>query len=154
MEYEVTMTDVAARPTAVVPATTTWPEFPTLWGTLLDQVWACLRANGIERGSRNVMLYRDPRDHDDVPRVDVEVGVELLRPCPLTGNVVASVLPAGRVAMTVHRGPYPGLAAAHQAVSDWCAANGQRPVGTRWEVYGPHDADPANVWTEVSWLLA
>jgi effector-binding domain-containing protein len=88
---------------------------------------------------------------DDVPHV--EVGVELLVPCPLTGRVVASALPAGQVAMTVHRGPYSGLAAAHRAVLDWCAAQGKRKTGTRWEVYGPHNDDPAKVWTEVYYLL-
>ena len=147
MTHEVTVTEVASRPTAVVAATTTWQEFPALWRTLLDEVWACLRAAGIQRGCRNIMLYRD-----DVPHV--EVGVELLQPCPLTGRVVASTLPAGRVATTVHRGPYTGLAAAHQAVHDWSAAHGLRLAGPRWEVYGPHRDDPAEVWTEVYWLLA
>jgi hypothetical protein len=51
MSYQVTMTDVEARPTAVVPATTTWQEFPTLWRELSDEVWACLHAGGIYRGS-------------------------------------------------------------------------------------------------------
>jgi effector-binding domain-containing protein len=149
MTYDVTAVEVAARPTAVVAATTTWPEFPALWRHLLDEVWQCLRASGIDRGCRNVMLYRD-----DTPRVDVEVGVELRQPCTLTGRVVASSLPAGPVAMTVHWGAYAGLGVAHQAVHDWCAANGRRPAGTRWEVYGPHDDDPAKVWTEVYWLLS
>jgi effector-binding domain-containing protein len=50
------------------------------------------------------MLYLD-----DTSRV--EVGVELLRPCPLTGRVVSSSLPAGRVAKTVHYGSYAELGA-------------------------------------------
>ncbi len=41
------MTDAGARPTAVVAAATTWPEFPARWQQLLDQVWACLRAGGM-----------------------------------------------------------------------------------------------------------
>ena len=93
------------------------------------------------------MLYRD-----DVPHV--EVGVELGQPCTLTGRVVASTLPAGQVAMTVHRGPYAGLESAHEAMLDWCAAQGRRPPGPRWEVYGPHRDNPAEVWTEVYWLLS
>ncbi len=109
MPYQVTETDVVARPTAVVAATTTWQEFPTLWRDLLDEVWTCLRAGGVVRGCRNVMLYWDDTPH-------VEVGVELHVLCPLTGRVAASTLPAGQVAMTVHRGPYAGLAAAHRAV--------------------------------------
>jgi effector-binding domain-containing protein len=143
----VNVVDVVARPTAVVAATTTWQEFPMLWRELLNEVWTCLRACGIHHGCRNVMLYRD-----DVPHV--EVGVELSQPCVLTGRVVASALPAGRVACTVHRGPYAGLAAAHAAVLEWCAAQGRRLAGPRWEVYGPHSDDPADLWTEVYYLMS
>ncbi len=81
-------------------------------------------------------------------------GVELLVPCRLSGRVIASALPAGPVAMTVHWGAYAALGAAHRAVTNWCAAQGQRRVGPRWEVYGPHKADLAKVWTEVYYLLA
>ncbi len=147
MAYEVTVIEVAARPTAVVAATTTWQEFPTLCKDLLDTVWACLRAGGVDRGCPNVMLYLD-----DVPHV--EVGVELRRPCPLTHPVVSSELPAGQVAMTVHRGPFSGIRAAHTAVRDWCEANGRPLAGPRWEVYGPHSDNPAELTTEVYWLLA
>jgi effector-binding domain-containing protein len=143
----VTVAKVAARPTAVIAATTTWREFPTLWKELLDEVWACLRAGGVERGCRNVMLYRDNVPH-------VEVGVELSQPCRLTGRVVTSTLPAGQVALTVHRGPYAGLASAHRAVLDWCALQRRRPAGPRWEVYGPHSEDPTDLWTEVYYLLS
>jgi effector-binding domain-containing protein len=146
MSYTVTVTDVVARPTVVVPSTTTWREFPTLWRDLLDEVWVGLRSSGIDQGCRNVMLY-----WDNVPHV--EVGVELHEPCPLTGRVVASALPAGQVAMTVHRGSYRDLALAHQAVLDWCNMHERLPVGPRWEVYGPHNDDPTQVWTEVYYLL-
>ncbi len=147
MSYQVTIADVAARPTAVVAAATTWPEFPALWSQLLDEVWACLRAAGIHGGCRNIMLYLD-----DVPHV--EVGVLLDQPCPLTGRVVTSALPTGRVASTVHYGTYQGLAGAHRAVLAWCARQGLRAAGPRWEIYGPHRDDPAEVWTEVHCLLA
>jgi effector-binding domain-containing protein len=145
MAYEVTAVDVDARATAVVSATTTWREFPTLWRPLLDEVWACLRAGGITSGCRNVMLYLD-----DTPRV--EVGVVLTQPCPLTGRVVSSRLPSGRVARTVHRGSY-DLGPAHRAVVDWCAERGLERTGVSWEVYGPHDPDPAKIWTEINHLL-
>src|SRR5271165_2518941 len=147
MSYQVTVADVAARPTAVVAATTTWQEFPTLWKELLDEVWPCLHAGGVQGGCPNVMLYRD-----DVPHV--EIGVELRQPCPLTGRVVSSALPAGQVARTIHQGPYAGLVSAHRAVLDWCATQGRRPTGPRWEVYGPHREDPAELRTEVYYLLS
>jgi effector-binding domain-containing protein len=147
VDFEVTVAAVPARRTAVIAAVTTWREFPTLWGQLLGEVWGCLREGGIERGCRNVMLYRD-----SVPTV--EVGVLLDQPCLLTGRVVASTLPAGTAATTVHRGSFADLGAAHDAVVGWCAAQGHRLTGTRWEVYGPHDDDPAQQWTEISWLVS
>jgi effector-binding domain-containing protein len=138
---------VAARPTVVVAATTTWPEYPKLWKSLLDEVWACIRAGGIQGGCRNVMLYLDEVPH-------VEVGVELIQPCPLTGRVVASRLPGGTVARTIHWGSYDALGGAHDAVKKWCRENGRPRAGPWWEVYGPHRDDPAEVWTEVYYLLS
>jgi effector-binding domain-containing protein len=147
VDYEVSITEVGSRQTAVVAATTTWRDFPALWGQLLGEVWECLHAGGIYRGCRNIMLYLD-----SVP--NVEVGVLLDQPCPLTGRVVASALPAGTAATTVHRGPFGAVGAAHDAVLGWCAAHGHRPDGTRWEIYGPHNDDPAQQSTEVYWLLS
>jgi effector-binding domain-containing protein len=146
VSYAVSEAAVEPRPTAVVPATTTWQEFPRLWKELLDEVWACLRAGGVQRGCRNVMLYLDDAPH-------VEVGVVLTRACPLVGRVVASSLPGGRVATAVHRGSYEGLGSAHQAVREWCRDRGVELAGPRWEVYGPHREDPAEIWTEVYYLL-
>jgi hypothetical protein len=44
MSQSVTVDKVPAIPTAVVAASTTWQDFPTVWKPLLDEVWACLRA--------------------------------------------------------------------------------------------------------------
>lgn len=146
MGYEVTIAEVEARPTAVLRATTTWLEYAALWPRLSGEVWACLRAGGVNRGCPNIMLYLD-----DVP--NVEVGVWLRVACELTGRVVRSSLPAGRAATTVHRGPYDRLADAYRALLDECAASGERPTRTRWEIYGPHRDDPAELTTQIFWML-
>ena len=91
-----------------------------------------LRAGGAEKAGHNVMLYKD-----DVP--NVEVGVQVAGPFPPVGQVVPSVLPAGRVVATVHR---------------WAAAHGHRLTRVRWEIYGDWSDDPAAVETEIRWQLA
>jgi len=146
MTDEVTLRTVEARPTLVVPAHTSWPEFPGLWRSLLDEVWGCLRAAGITRGCPNVMLYLDDDPH-------VEIGVLPSRPCPTTGRVVRSALPAGSIATTLHRGPYEYLGDAHEAVHRWCRGQGLALAGPRWEIYGPHRDDPAELTVEVCYLL-
>jgi effector-binding domain-containing protein len=145
--HTITTLLVAARPTAVIAAATPWPEFPSLWKKLLDEVHASVRWGGGGHKGRNVMLYLD-----GVP--NVEVGVELDQPVEIEGpRVVRSTLPAGEVAMTVHRGSYAGLGEAHDAVGRWFGERGITPAGPRWEVYGHHYDDPALIETEIFYLL-
>ena len=149
MDYAVRIVTTAPTPTAVVAESTSWEEFPQLWGELLGEVWTVLRDSDLKTG-RNVMLYKD-----DSP--NVEVGAEVSDSFTPTGRVVPSSLPAGRAATGVARGApsTAGLASAHAAVRDWCAANGHELSGVRWEIYGHwlEDQDPALFETEVYWLL-
>ncbi len=147
MGAEVRLVTTTARPTAVVVAVTTWDEFPSLWGRLLDQVYACLEAIDPRDRGHNVMLYKD-----DLPTV--EVGVEVQVPFTPTGDVVASALPAGPTAMALHRGPYDRLGTTHDAIWEWCKANDRRLAGPRWEIYGDWHEDPSELLTEVYYLLA
>lgn len=148
----VRLVTVAARPTAVVAATTTWSEFPKLWGALLEQVYEFVRARpelaagtGSERW-QNVMLYRDQRP-------DVEVGVLVSQPFQPEGSVTLSALPAGEVVAATHRGDYAKLGVTHEAVRSYAAAHGRELAGPCWEIYGHAPPDPREAETEVFWLL-
>jgi effector-binding domain-containing protein len=143
---DVHIVSVAARPTAIVAASTTWKEFPRLWGKLLDQVYEFLKTSEVRQTGHNVMLYKD-----DVP--NVEIGVEVGGPFTSSGSVVSSALPAGDVATCTHRGSYDGLGSAHEAIIDWCTTNGRERAGPRWEIYGDWHEDPAQMETEVCYLL-
>ena len=148
----VRFTAVEARPTAVVAQTTTWTEFPKLWGLLLDQVYEFVRprrelatGDGDELW-QNVMLYKDQRP-------DVEVGVLVSGPFQVEGSVIPSALPGGEVATATHRGDYAKLGVTHEAVRDYAAARGREFAGPCWEIYGHATPDPSQAETEVFWLL-
>jgi effector-binding domain-containing protein len=144
--YEVSVRETAESPTAVVAQETTWEDFPGLWRSLLDEVYAFLRGGGATQSGHNVMLYRD-----DVP--NVEVGVQVAGTFAPSGRVVPSALPAGRVASAIHRGSYDELDGAHRAIREWCAARGHKLTGTRWEIYGDWRENPEELETEVNYLL-
>jgi effector-binding domain-containing protein len=148
----VTFVTVEARPTAVIAQATSWEEFPSLWGQLLDEVYRFVRprgdlatGDGSERW-QNMMLYKDDRP-------DVEVGVLVARRFEPAGRVISSLLPAGEVATAIHRGDYAGLGSTHDAVRAHVAAGGREPAGPRWEIYGHWREGPAELETEVFWLL-
>lgn len=95
---------------------------------------------------------RPANDVDNVP--NVEVGVQVTGLFTPTGPVVPSRLPAGRVARTVHRGPYDQLDDPDRAVREWCSARGLALAGARWEICGDWRDDPVELETEVCYLLA
>jgi len=148
-DHNVEIVTVAGCPTAVSRGVAkSWEEFASRWKPMLDGVWEFLGQNDLRTDGHNVMIYRN-----NVPNLEFEVGVQVARTFEPAGAVVPSSLPRGRAAHTIHRGDYAGLGEAHDAIARWCRTNGHTPSGTRWEVYGDWDEDPANVQTDVYWLL-
>ena len=151
MAYDVTVERLTVCPTAVVRADTTWQAFPALWPTLLGEVWSFLRTNpDLHTDGHNVMLYRR-----DVPGIElrVEVGVQVTRPFDASGRVVASALPPGEAATTIHTGSPAEVGSAHAAVRSWCNGRGRDVTGISWEVYGDPDARTGHFDIAVYWEL-
>ena len=55
--------------------------------------------------------------------------------------------------MTTHLGDYGRLREANAAILAWCRANDRLRAGPSWEVYGHWQTDPAQLHTEVCYLL-
>jgi effector-binding domain-containing protein len=147
---EVLVKTIEPTPIAAVIASTTWSEFPTAWGPMLDAVWAFLRGEapaGLYTHGHNVMLYKD-----DVP--NVEVGVQVNRPFDPAGRVVPSSLPGGRVATATHSGPITDIGHTHDAVRAWSQANGYQLTGVRWEIYGDPDPATGHFNVDVFWPVS
>ena len=149
MTVDVTIKTVQPTPTAVVVAAATWPEFPSMWGPMLDKVWSFLRNDapeGLYQRGHNIMLYKD-----DVP--NVEVGVQVSGSFDPVDNVVPSTLPGGLVAIATHVGPIAKIGDTHQAVREWSKANGYLLAGPRWEVYADPDPSTGEFDVDVFWSL-
>jgi effector-binding domain-containing protein len=119
------------------------------FGRHLDQVYAAARAGSVQLDGQNIFIYRDCID--DQLTVDFCVGATA--PFAPVGAVMPLYSPGGLAAVTTHRGDYGGLDAANAAISAWCRAHDRPLAGPSWEVYGHWHADPAQLRTEVYYLL-
>ena len=143
-----------ATPRAIAAVRVRLPigRVPSTFAEYLDQVYAAGRGGAIQLDGQNIFVYRSGAGADT--EVDVEFGVGVKSPFSPLGAVRYSELPVGDVATATHWGDYARLGEAHDAVIAWCRTHGRALTGTRWEVYGHWNDDPAQRRTDVYYLLA
>ncbi|MCC7084724.1 MAG: GyrI-like domain-containing protein [Pirellulales bacterium] len=150
MEYEIRLEQQDYCPLAVVRRRAKQLELPKVVPEACGAVWSVIRADQVAGAGRHVAIYFDCA-------INLEVGVELTAPFVGQGEVIGSSLPTGPVAATTHYGPYGGLYKAHEAIQQWCAANGRALGGPSWEVYAHWEdewnKDPGKIRTDVYYLL-
>ena len=117
----------------------------------LDQVYAAAKTGAVQLDGQNIFLYRPVADSRS--EFEVEFGVGVKAPFAPVGNVQMSALPSGNAATTVHWGDYRELGKAHDAIREWCRANGTALAGPSWEIYG-HWQEGVTPRTDVYYLVA
>src|SRR5262245_13271873 len=123
MNYQVVTKTVSSQQLAAVRRRVRIGEVGKHWKPALDLVWEFLRRHeGLRTDGHNCFLYHHPVKGE--AEMIVDFGVQVVRSFQDSGEVVFTETPAGEVVMTTHIGSYAKLAAAHQAITSWCEANG------------------------------
>jgi len=146
MENRVQVQQVASRTTAVVRRRAKVSELAQVLPQGCGEVWTFLRSSQIPHPGRNLALYLDEE-------MNLEAGVEVAKPFAGNDRVFCSCTAAGTVATLAHVGPYHRLPEAHEAIRQWCLDNGHALAGPNWEVYDHWNDDPAQLRTDVFYLL-
>jgi len=152
LDYEITVEVVSPLTLAAVRATVPVSGIATTWKPALDKVWAYLRMNHVSNAGLNVFLYHHP-EHSGDP-MDIDFGVQVSSRFNAEGDIKCVETPSGRVAQTVHIGPYDRLGNAHAAVHRWCKTNNRSIADASWEIYGHWNNNPEKLETTIRYLLA
>ncbi|MEO8032725.1 MAG: GyrI-like domain-containing protein, partial [Gemmatimonadota bacterium] len=138
MTYDLRVVEIAPQLTAVIRGQAAAEKLSSVIPAACGEVWQYMKAAGHPKPGHNVALYLDGT-------VTFEAGAEVSAAFLPGPKVFCSQLPGGTVATVTHVGDYQ-LAPAHQAIRNWCGANG-RSSTLNWEIYGHGTDDPAKIRT-------
>ena len=147
---ECSIATVERELTAVAKARVPFDRLPEAERSLRAKIDAVLPSLGVGPLGRAFTLWRPPADG----LFDMEPGVIVSRVFAPVGEVVPSILPAGRTAHLLLRGPYDGIPGAWQTLFDWSARKGLKLAGINWQIYGEWNDDPAKLETSLYALSA
>jgi hypothetical protein len=147
--YQVREVPVTPRQVAGVGAQVPRGKVAEQFGRHLDQVYAAGRSGAVALDGQNIFIYRAAT----AAELTLDFCVGITAPFDPVGAVQPLETPGGVAAMVVHQGDYRGLGGANAAIVVWCEANGRKRAGPSWEVYGHWHDDPAQLVTEVYYLL-
>lgn len=147
MSHECKIEERSVQPTLSVRTRTPVAKLPDVMGPAFGQIMAYLGGQGAYPAGPPYAAYYN-MDMDDL---DVEIGMPVAQPLAGQGEVQASEISAGRVACTVHTGPYEELGKAYAALEQFMAAQNVDGTGVAYEFYlnDPGEAKPNELQTEI-----
>ena len=147
------LVEVTEQPTAVIRGRVPMAELPAFFDRAFGALAEWLGRHGVTPTGPAFARYPGPPGEV----ADLEVGFPVESTIEVDGDIEPSTLPAGTAARTVHAGGYDGIGETWGALAQWIASEGRAPGAALWETYVTEptpETDPADLRTELTWLLA
>ena len=141
-KYEFKIETVEAQPTMTirfkVPPVS--EKISAKYGEAFGAIVAHILSNGGQPSGAPFGRYHAVKEDE----LDIEAGLPVVKAIKGEGDIKANELPGGRVATTVHFGPYKNLGLAHGALMKRVSEKGYKPTGSMWESYVTDPTDEAD----------
>ncbi len=91
----------------------------------------------------------------DMENLDVEMGFPVSKPYPAKGDIKPGVIPAGKQAVAMFKGPYAKMEPIYTALTAWVAEQGYEPSGICYEHYfnSPMEVSEGELLTKIVFVL-
>ena len=152
MSYTIVKQDKTETPFLFIRRQVKPEDIAEALGSMLPTVFQYATAKGIAFAGPPTVRY--PSFGPGL--VTLEAGLPVAVQAEGEGEIELGALTGGPAATTVHKGPYDGLGAAHEAVQAWLVENGKVSGGAPWESYlnDPGEVpNPADWLTEINWPI-
>jgi effector-binding domain-containing protein/DNA-binding transcriptional MerR regulator len=152
--YEVHLRETKTQIAASVRGRAAWSDLGAFVGTAIMEIVRAASDQGVRLAGPAFAMYHSADTTED--EVDLEAGMPVAEPIEPTGRAVATTIPGGPAATTVHAGRYEEIGPAYRALGEWVQEHGHETAGPPREVYivGLDQVrDPGALRTELVWPI-
>ncbi len=150
MTYQCEIKDQPAQPTLTIRTHAAAEQLPQLCGQTYGAIMQYLSELGEQPAGMPFAAYYNM----DMKNLDVEIGFPVPHALPDRGEIKCSTLPVGKIATTMHLGPYDTVGPAYEALTKFVEANGCAPTGVAYEFYfSEPETPPEQIQTQIVFPL-
>jgi effector-binding domain-containing protein len=152
MGYQIETKEMQSQPIVSIRATTDEAGLGKFFETTYPVLTSSIQSEGLQpTGPPFARYFKFSKEE-----VDVEGGVPVSGSPKGGGDVNAGEIPGGRVASTMHVGPYDKLGDAYAAIETFMKENGLEAAGPPMEIYWSdpqEEKDTSKLQTEIVWPI-
>lgn len=151
MEGKVEVVETNEQPVLSIKMITSVDELPMVIGEAYGKIYTYLGELGQGPVGMPFVGYLDM----DMDNLNVEIGFPVAEKLPSKDNMEASLIPGGKKATCIHKGPYKELCNTYDQMSKWLMDNKMNPSGVVYEYYfnSPEEVPESELLTKIVFLL-
>jgi effector-binding domain-containing protein len=152
--YEIHLRETRDQLAATIRGRAPWAEIASFVGGGLAEICGAMGEQGVRFAGPPFVVYHLANANE--AEIDAEVGMPTADPIEPVGRVVATTIPGGLTATTLHCGRYENLHQAYRALGEWIQEHGHEMAGPCREIYlnDPNEvADAGALRTEIVWPI-
>lgn len=151
MEYQFELIDEKEQPVLSMRTRTSVDKLPQELGKAYGAIVRYIEEIGEKTEGPAFAAYYNM----DMNDLDVEMGFLVPKPIPGKGEIRANVIPAGKQAVYLYKGPYAEMEPAYNALTAWIAEKGYVPTGVSYEFYynSPMEVPESELLTKIMFPL-
>ena len=151
MENKFAVIETDAQPVLVVRTIISVDKLPQVIGKAYMEIMAYLGELKEQPADMPFVAYYNM----DMEKLDVAIGFPVAKALPGRGEIIAGIIPAGKKATAMYKGPYKEMAPIYEELTKWMQDNGHQPSGVVYEFYynSPMEVAESELLTKIVFLL-
>lgn len=147
MNHKCELYDQSAQPILAIHTHGAVADLPKILGESYDAIMKYLHEIHEEPGGAPFVTYFNL----DMQDLDIEIGFPVSKSLPGKDHIISKEMPAGKYASVLHKGPYPEMGAAYEALNRFMVENSIQPSGIVYEFYlnSPMEVPPDELKTQI-----